>query len=70
MDVENRRLQELEMALGARLELQDGLNILEAVVIAVAEPRLNRQGGAWAGAAQCLQYWRDRNHDEEGAEEQ
>lgn len=40
------------------------LNILEAVVIAVSEPRLNLQRGKWADATQYFQWW-DREAEEE-----
>ena len=45
------------------------LNILEAVSIAIAEPRLNLQRGTWGGATKYFQWW-DRDEktgeDEEG----
>lgn len=40
------------------------LNILEAVVIAVSEPRLNLQRGKWSEATQYFQWW-DREEEEE-----
>ena len=39
------------------------LNILEAVSIAIAEPRLNLQRGRWGEAEKYFQYW-DRTEDE------
>ena len=39
------------------------LNILEAVSIAVAEPRLNLQRGKWGDATQYFQWW-DRDDSE------
>ena len=33
------------------------LNILEAVAITVAEPRLNLQRGRWGDARQYFQWW-------------
>lgn len=40
-----------------------GLNILEAISIAVAEPRLNLQRGRWGETQQYFQWW-------EGVEEE
>lgn len=44
--------------------VEAGLNVLEAVSIAVAEPRLNLQRGKWGEATQYYQYW-ERDGDEE-----
>lgn len=38
------------------------LNLLEAVVVAIAEPRLNLQRGRWSEARQYFQWW---EHGEE-----
>lgn len=40
------------------------LNVLEAVSIAIAEPRLNLQRGKWGDATKYFQWW-DREEDEE-----
>jgi len=40
------------------------LNILEAISIAIAEPRLNLQRGRWGEATQYYQ-WREKPEDEE-----
>lgn len=47
--------------------VEAALNMLEAVSIAIAEPRLNLQRGRWGDTTQYFQWW-DRE-DEEGAEE-
>lgn len=70
VDEENGELVRWEDAPTEKLDLQDGLNILEAVVISIAEPKLNLQRGNWAGAAQYLQVQADRNQDENGDEEE
>lgn len=44
------------------------LNILEAVAIAVSEPRLNLQRGKWGEATKYFQWW-DRSDAEEEEEE-
>jgi len=42
------------------------LNILEAVSIAIAEPRLNLQRGKWGNATKYFQWWdREGEEDEE-----
>jgi len=43
------------------------LNILEAVSIAVSEPRLNLQRGKWGDATQYYQWWErtDEDYDED-----
>jgi hypothetical protein len=43
------------------------LNILEAIAIAVAEPRLNLQRGRWGDAQQYFQWW--EGIDEEDSSE-
>ncbi|MCX7689095.1 MAG: GIY-YIG nuclease family protein [Fimbriimonadales bacterium] len=48
-------LQDLDELGNQALLLPDVLNTLEAIVIAVAEPRLNRQGGRWGRANQYFQ---------------
>jgi hypothetical protein len=50
--------------------VEAGLNILEAVAIAIGEPRLNLQRGKWSSATQYFQYWvRDANEDREEDED-
>lgn len=44
------------------------LNILEAVSVAIGEPRLNLQRGKWGEATQYFQYW-DRAEGEDEEEE-
>ncbi|MBK5186108.1 GIY-YIG nuclease family protein [Paraburkholderia domus] len=44
--------------------VEAALNMLEAVSIAIAEPRLNLQRGRWSDATQYYQYW-DRDEDDE-----
>jgi hypothetical protein len=41
------------------------LNTLEAVSVAISEPRLNLQRGRWGNAVQYFQFW-DRPADDEG----
>lgn len=43
------------------------LNILEAVGIAIAEPRLNLQRGKWGEATKYFQWW-ERQEDEDSEE--
>ncbi len=45
------------------------LNILEAVSIAIAEPRLNLQRGKWGEATQYFQWWQrnESEYEEDGA---
>jgi len=45
------------------------LNILEAVAIAISEPRLNLQRGKWSEATKYFQWW-DRSEDDEEEEEE
>jgi hypothetical protein len=45
------------------------LNILEAVAIAIAEPRLNLQRGKWSDATKYFQWWDRSEDDEEEVEE-
>lgn len=42
-------------AMGANTDVQTALNIMEAVAIAIAEPRLSLQRGKWGNAQQYLQ---------------
>jgi hypothetical protein len=52
--------------------LEATLNILEAVSIALSEPRLNLQRGKWGDATQYYQWW-DRSEGaqlEEGEDEE
>ena len=46
------------------LDVPTALNILEAISMEIAEPRLNRQGGKWGDAVQYYQC-RDERLDEE-----
>jgi hypothetical protein len=43
--------------------VEAALNSLEAVVIAIAEPRLNLQRGKWSDATQYYQYYQRRQPD-------
>jgi hypothetical protein len=45
------------------------LNILEAVSIALSEPRLNLQRGKWGDATQYFQWWGRTGKEEEEEEE-
>ncbi len=47
--------------------IEEALNKLEAVSIAIAEPKLNLQRGKWADATQYFQWWQDKSilEDEE-----
>lgn len=45
------------------------LNIMEAVAIAISEPRLNLQRGRWSDSTKYFQYW-ERTEDEEEVEEE
>lgn len=48
--------------------IESALNILEAISIAVAEPRLNLQRGKWGDATQYFQWWeREDDSDDEEA---
>ena len=44
--------------------VEGALNIMEAVAIAVGEPKLNLQRGRWSEATQYYQYWERREDDE------
>ncbi|MGE0115808.1 MAG: GIY-YIG nuclease family protein [Steroidobacteraceae bacterium] len=44
--------------------VEAALNILEAVSVAIGEPRLNLQRGKWGEATQYYQYW-ERSDDED-----
>ncbi|MBK8285114.1 MAG: GIY-YIG nuclease family protein [Ahniella sp.] len=48
--------------------VEAALNVLEAVSIAISEPRLNLQRGKWGDAKQYYQYW-DRNDGEDDEED-
>ncbi len=48
--------------------VEAALNILEAVAIAIGEPRLNLQRGKWGDATQYYQHW-DRTTDADGEED-
>ena len=45
------------------------LNIMEAISIAISEPRLNLQRGRWSDATKYFQYW-ERTEEEEEVEEE
>jgi hypothetical protein len=46
--------------------VEASLNVLEAVSIAIAEPRLNLQRGKWGSGTQYFQWWeRSANEDED-----
>ena len=45
-------------------KVEVSLNVLEAVSIAIAEPRLNLQRGKWGEATKYFQWW-ERGEDEE-----
>jgi hypothetical protein len=49
--------------------VEAALNILEAVSIALSEPRLNLQRGKWGDATQYFQWW-DRSQASNQAEEE
>jgi len=50
-------------AVAANVPIKDALNIMEAVSIAIAEPRLNLQRGRWVSVTRYFQYW-DREDEE------
>ena len=56
-----RRVEECEPTAP---EVSSVLNHLEAILIAAAEPALNRQGGKFGDAEQFFQYWEDDEDDE------
>ncbi len=45
--------------------LEAALNVLEAVSIAIGEPRLNLQRGKWGEGTQYYQYWQRDDDDDE-----
>lgn len=45
-------------------QIAAALNVLEAVAIAIAEPRLNLQRGKWADATQYFQWYEDNDEEE------
>ena len=45
--------------------VEAALNILEAISIAISEPRLNLQRGKWSDATQYFQYWEKQDEEEE-----
>jgi hypothetical protein len=45
-------------------DVSEVLNHLEAILIAAAEPTLNRQGGKFGNAEQFFQSWQDDDDDE------
>jgi hypothetical protein len=60
--------QNRSLAAGAEtlnLSATDTLDILEAVSIAISEPRLNLQRGSWGEAVQYFQYSSDNESDQE-----
>jgi hypothetical protein len=54
-------------AAGVQESTEVALNILEALVVAVSEPRLNLQRGRWGKATQYYQWW--QNIEEEEADD-
>ena len=48
--------------------VEAALNMLEAVSIAIAEPRLNLQRGRWGDTTKYFQYW-ERTEEESEEEE-
>ncbi len=50
------------------LSVGAALNVMEAVSIAISEPRLNLQRGVWTNAKKYFQYW-DREDDGQDEEE-
>lgn len=42
---------------GAQPKRADILNTLEALVISISEPKLNRQSGTWKPAVEYFQWW-------------
>ena len=48
--------------------VEGALNIMEAVSIAISEPRLNLQRGRWGESRKYFQYW-DRNGIEDDSGE-
>lgn len=49
---------------GVHETVEATLNMLEAVTVAIAEPRLNLQRGRWGDATQYFQWW-DRSEEEQ-----
>jgi len=54
---------------GVHETVEATLNVMEAVAIAVAEPRLNLQRGRWSDTKKYFQYW-DRSEEDEEVEEE
>jgi len=50
------------------LTLEDSLNELEAILIQVLEPRLNRRGPNWIETEEFLQYFPSPEEGDEGVE--
>lgn len=46
--------------------VEAALNMLEAVSIAIAEPRLNLQRGRWSDTTQYYQWWQRKDDEEDG----
>lgn len=46
-------------------ERADVLNTLEAMIISISEPKLNRQGGSWKPAEEYFQWWDDKEREEQ-----
>lgn len=49
--------------------VEAALNMLEAVSIAISEPRLNLQRGRWGDTTKYFQYWERTEKDEEDEDE-
>lgn len=45
---------------GVKLQRADFLNILEAMMISISEPKLNRQSGTWEPAQEYFQWWSEK----------
>ena len=45
--------------------VEAALNTLEAISIAISEPRLNLQRGTWSDATQYFQYTKDKSEEDE-----
>lgn len=50
--------------------VEAALNMLEAVSVAIGEPRLNLQRGKWGEATQYYQYWERANDGEDDEEDE
>lgn len=53
------------IAKGAYPKRADILNTLEALVISISEPKLNRQGGTWKPAVEYFQWWSNEEREDQ-----